>query len=113
MFTINISEEYIPEPVPEPEPTQETDPEPTQETDTEPTPQTDPEPTQEPIKSDNNTNPEIPKNTGLSSKNIGLIVGLVVPGVLIIAFLIFFFVRRYKLRKKNDLEKNFKIEYVD
>ena len=89
MFTINISEVYIPEPEP------------------------DPAPTQEPIKSDNDTNPENQKNDGLSSKSIGLIIGLVVPGALIIAGLIYFFVRRNRLRKNNDLENNWKIEYVD
>ena len=89
MFTINISEVYIPEPEP------------------------DPSPTQEPIKSDNDTNPENQKNDGLSSKSIGLIIGLVVPGALIIAGLIYFFVRRNRLRKNNDLENNWKIEYVD
>ena len=59
MFTINISEVYIPEPEP------------------------DPAPTQEPIKSDNDTNPENQKNDGLSSKSIGLIIGLVV-GMLLV-----------------------------
>ena len=68
MFTINISEEYIPEP----------------------------------IKPKNDTKPE---NTGLSSSTIGLIVGLVIFGVIIIAGLTFFFIRRYKM--KNKIDKNF------
>ena len=68
MFTINISEEYIPEP----------------------------------IKPNNDTKPE---NRGLSSSTIGLIVGLVIFGVIIIAGLTFFFIRRYKM--KNKIDKNF------
>ena len=88
MFTINISEEYIPAPEP------------------------DPETTTTPIKPDNNTNPENQKNSGLSSKTKGLIIGLVIPGALIIAGLLFLLIRKYKLKKKNDLERNWKVDYV-
>ena len=88
MFTINISEEYIPAPEPYPEPTTT------------------------PIKPDNNTNPENQKNSGLSSKTKGLIIGLVIPGALIIAGLLFLLIRKYKLKKKNDLERNWKVDYV-
>jgi len=88
MFTINISEEYIPTPEPYPEPTTS------------------------PIKPDNNTNPENQKNSGLSSKTKGLIIGLVIPGALIIAGLLFLLIRKYKLKKKNDLERNWKVDYV-
>ena len=88
MFTINISEEYIPSPEP------------------------DPETTTTPIKPDNNTNPENQKNSGLSSKTKGLIIGLVIPGALIIAGLLFLLIRKYKLKKKNDLERNWKVDYV-
>ena len=80
MFTINISEEYISVPEPDPEP-----------------------------KTDN---PENQKNSGLSSKTKGLIIGLVIPGALIIAGLLFLLIRKYKLKKKNDLERNWKVDYV-